>query len=131
MQTDTTSRCARGGAAAPAQPRVLGFRRAEKHTLPGGGGVEEPAQRMREREGPAGPRPGRSAARGGRHHLAPAATSGGRERDKGEGGTEVRSRQGREERRRRRRVGADAKPHAREPPSPLPASGGRFNFLAL
>jgi len=100
--------------------------------LPGGGGVEEPAQRMREREGPAGPRSGRSAARGGRHHLAPAATSGGRERDKGEGGMEVRSRRGREERRRRRRrVGAAAEPQAREPPSPLPASGGRFNFLAL
>jgi len=109
---------------------VLGFRRAEKHTLPGGGGVEEPTQRMREREGPAGPRPGQSAARGGRRHLAPAATSGGRERDKGEGGTEVRSRRGREER-RRRRVGAAAEPQAQEPPSPLPASGGRFNFLAL
>jgi len=77
---------------------VLGFRRAEKHTLPGGGGVEEPAQRMREREGAIEPRLGRSAAR---RHLGRV-----RERDKGEGGTKVRSRQGREEwRRRRRRVG--------------------------
>ena len=94
--------------------------------LPGGGGVEEPAQRMREREGAIEPRLGRSAAR---RHLGRE-----RERDKGEGGTKVRSRQGREEwrrRRRRRRVSADAEPHAREPPSPLPVSWGRFNFLAL
>ena len=69
-----------------------------------GGGVEEPARRMREREGATEPHPRQSAARGGAVASRPPPPREG-EREEGEGGTEVRGRRGREGWRRRRRVG--------------------------